>query len=117
IRKYPVKLFISDDDRNPYLARNKALEMAEGEIIAFTDANKIPEKDWIERGVDALIGQKADLAAGDIQFRLNENSGSAEIYDAITFNNNRLLTGRERAAVTGNLFVKKELFAVLDDFP
>lgn len=117
IRKYPVKLLISDDGRNPYLARNKALKIAKGEIIAFTDANKIPERNWIEMGVDAFIGQKADLAAGDIQFKLDEHSGPAEIYDSITFNDNRLLTEREGAAVTGNLFVKRELFDVLDKFP
>ena len=117
IRKYPVKLCINEGDRNPYQARNRALELATGDIIAFTDANKIPKKDWVEKGVDALTAQKADLAGGDIQFRLDERSGPAEIYDSITFNNNKLLAEREHAAVTGNLFVKRELFEVLDKFP
>ena len=117
IRKYAVKLLATDGDRNPYLARNRALEIAKGEIIAFADANKIPAKNWIESGVAALTEHAADLAAGDIRFRLDENSAPAEIYDAITFNNNKLLAERENASVTGNLFVRKELFKILGRFP
>lgn len=117
IGKYPVKLFKAEGDKNPYLARNRALESAKGEIIAFTDANKIPAVNWIESGVNALTEQGADFAGGDIRFKLDEHSGPAEIYDSVTFNNNRMLTERDRSAVTGNLFVKRELFEELGHFP
>lgn len=117
IRKYPVKLLAGKGSQNPYAARNLGLESATGEVIAFTDANKIPCKRWIENGVETLLSRKADLVGGDIRFRVDEHSGAAEIYDSITFNNNKLLKERERAAVTGNLFVKRDLFKILDKFP
>ncbi len=117
IRRYPVQLLRGKGSRNPYVARNLGLKSAKGEVIAFTDANKIPCERWIENGVESLLSQKADLVGGHIRFRVDERSGAAEIYDSITFNNNKMLTEREQAAVTGNLFVKRDLFKVLDKFP
>src|SRR5690625_8039289 len=93
------------------------MKSAKGKVIAFTDANKIPCERWIENGVESLLSQKADLVGGHIRFRVDERSRAAEIYDAITFNNNKMWTEREQAAVTGNLFVKRDLVKTLDKFP
>lgn len=35
------------DNKGPATARNKGVEMAEGEIVAFTDADCIPDSNWI----------------------------------------------------------------------
>lgn len=37
-----------------YIARNKGLSLAKGEIIAFTDADCIPQSDWLEKGIATL---------------------------------------------------------------
>src|SRR5207244_1921243 len=37
-----------------YAARNRGLAMAVGEVIAFTDSDCLPDRDWMERGVAAL---------------------------------------------------------------
>jgi Glycosyl transferase family 2. len=42
--------------------------VAQGEIITFTDADCIPERNWISGGVRALDEEKADMAGDRIDF-------------------------------------------------
>jgi glycosyltransferase involved in cell wall biosynthesis len=117
IRKYPVKLFSEDSSTSPYAARNLGILNSSGRIIAFTDANKVPEEGWIEEGVAALLGPDADLAGGDIQFDTGENPGVAEVFDSFTFNNNRALVEKEKGSACGNLFVRRSVFEETGLFP
>lgn len=117
IKKYPVMLLSEGTSRSPYPARNLGIRHATGEIIAFTDANKIPDGCWIEEGVSALQPSGADLAGGDIQFNTGSNPGAAELYDSLTFNNNRYLVEHENGAACGNLFVKREVIQKTGLFP
>lgn len=45
---YPVKL-LKQEHRGPAAARNLGAKNADGEILLFTDADCIPENDWIEK--------------------------------------------------------------------
>ncbi len=117
VKKYPVKLLFEHDKPGPYAARNKGLGQAKGEIIALTDANKVPDKNWIQAGVDALENKPGDLAGGHILFSLGDNPTAAEVFDAATFNNNRNLVLKEHGSAAGNLFFKKELLETIGMFP
>lgn len=103
--------------RSPYAARNKGIEVASGAVIALTDANKVPVKKWVEEGVKTLLSEDAELAGGDITFNLPKDYTAAEYFDSLYFNNNRQLVLNEGAAVTGNLFFKKELVNKVGLFP
>lgn len=117
VEKFPVTLLFEAEKSGPYAARNKGFRHAKGDIIALTDANKIPEINWIKEGVKALIQENADLAGGDIQFSLGENPAAAEVYDAITFNDNRKFVFEEQAAAAGNLFFRRGVLDKIGDFP
>lgn len=117
LKQYPVTLLSETSSKSPYAARNLGIQHATGQVIAFTDANKIPDKNWIEQGVGALQRPDADLAGGEIRFILDENSGIAEIYDSIIFNNNQMLVKNEKGAACGNLFVDKQVIKKVGLFP
>ena len=70
-----------------YIARNKGLTLAKGDVIAFTDADCIPQPDWLETGV-ATLTQRANigLVAGRIElfYRDPNRPKSFELYDSLT---------------------------------
>lgn len=51
VRKYPVTLLHERDIQTPAASRNRGIRHAQGEIVAFTDADCIPEPDWLSHMV------------------------------------------------------------------
>lgn len=115
--EFPVKLLFNTKYKSPYAARNTGFAASSGEIVAFTDSNKTPSAEWINEGVRALEQNRADLVGGEILFSLSEKPSAAEVFDAAFFNNNRTLVASEGAAVTGNLFIRREIMRDVGIFP
>ena len=65
VRTHPVTLLVERSVRSPYAARNAGIQRASGEVIAFTDADCVPAKDWLERGVAALERECGGGRVGD----------------------------------------------------
>lgn len=116
-KSFDVNLLYETEKKSPYAARNVGFKQATGSIIALTDANKIPDKQWIEEGVASLLDKQADLAGGQILFDLEENSTSAEIYDAATYNDNRTFVLENNSSAAGNLFFRREVMEKTGPFP
>ena len=99
--------------RNPYFARNRAAAAARGRILAFCDADCLPEPDWLERGLAAL--HHADVIAGMVRFIPPENRTAWALIDMDTFLDQER-TVRHGGAVTANMFVARERFERLGGF-
>jgi GT2 family glycosyltransferase len=98
---------VSGPPRNAYAARNMAAEHARSDVLAFCDVDCIPEPDWLDQGLRALAG--ADLVGGMIRFRVPDRRTAWTLLDI------DLHVDQERAvvngtALTGNLFVRRDLF-------
>ncbi len=102
-----------------YIARNKGISVAKGEIIAFTDSDCIPAVNWIEAGVNKLLSEpKCGLVAGKIEmfFKTPGQPTIVEMYDTVTFLQQQKYIEFEHYGATANLFTFKKVIETVGDF-
>lgn len=116
IREFPVYLEFERDIQGSYAARNTGISAADGEILAFTDADCDPHPTWIEEGVARLLETDADLAAGQVSFSLSDDPSAAARFDArANMRNDKGVP--EGYAKTANLFVRATVVERIGEFP
>jgi glycosyltransferase involved in cell wall biosynthesis len=105
------------DTPGSYAARNEAVLAAGGKILAFTDADCVPDTDWLEQGVMALQADGAShVVGGEVLFReTNSRSGTALYQLRAGFGQEANV--RDRGfTVTANLFCTIEQFRSVGPF-
>jgi len=113
----PNCTIITETKPGSYSARNAALKLIKGNIIGFTDSDCIPEKGWIKNAVD-YFETHADVAriGGPLHiFFKGKKPAFTELYDKkYAFPQERY--AESGFAVTGNLFVKREVIDTIGPF-
>jgi len=89
--------------------RNTGVEEAEGDIIAFTDANCVPNADWLELLVNPIINEDEEMVAGS-----TVSKGASTIYDQD--HDHRKGQKYIRECPTINLAFKRETYARIGGF-
>ena len=90
----------------PAAARNRGWRRARADIVAFTDDDTVPSREWLERGLEAMR-QGADAASGRLVMPIPAGATDYE----------RDAQGLERSEfVTANCFVRRELLERLGGF-
>ena len=64
IRDAPGVAVIREDKPGSYAARNAAIRRARGQFFAFTDADCVPQPDWLEQAQKAMQASGAAVAVG-----------------------------------------------------
>lgn len=113
VRSHPAgATLLTETMPGSYAARNRALSVAKTPVIAFTDADCLPEPDWLDRGVAALgDDDRLGLVAGRIQLFAADAARptGAELYDmAYALDQERHLTVSHFGA-TANLFTRRSV--------
>jgi glycosyltransferase involved in cell wall biosynthesis len=116
VAAHPVQLLEETSSCSPYPARNRGLHHARGEVIAFTDADCRPLETWLERGVERLNGERADLVGGRVTFTFASTPSVGEMVDALWHLDVRRQIHENRAAMTANLFVHSSVFGAIGGF-
>lgn len=103
----PRFTLLTERRRGSYAARNAGVAAATGTVLAFTDADCVPDEHWVERGVQALTQEPvADMVGGGIElfFRGERPRSGPELYEAHhAFPQRRYVTTLGFAA-TANMF-------------
>ncbi|MEW6600608.1 MAG: glycosyltransferase family A protein [Nitrospirota bacterium] len=113
VKQYPVALLIEDKIRSSYGARNTGIRNAKGDIVALTDSDCMPRREWLEKGVANLLRDpNCGLVAGDIEvfFTIPGKPNAVEIYDSINgFNQKEDIETRNYGS-TANVFTFRKIF-------
>jgi glycosyltransferase involved in cell wall biosynthesis len=120
LARYPSVRHLREARPGSYAARNAGLRGARGEIIAFTDADCLPDPEWIQRGIESLSRRESTgIIAGPIEIapgRPKGASSTAYLYDA-TFGYQT--TGEQLSGgygVTANLIVRRMVIDAVGPF-
>lgn len=110
VEEFPFCKFAEESTPGSYAARNRGLELARGTIIAFTDADCLPDLDWLavaQRELAAnptcgFIGGGVEIFPAD-----PARPSAVELYDMIFGLNQCSCVTRHQYAVTANLVARR----------
>lgn len=99
--------------RSSYAARNRGIQLAKGDILAFTDADCIPTNDWLATGVErltttpncGLVGGRIEIFVSDPQHR-----SGVEIYDQLYSFPQHIFVEQSHYGATANMFTFRRIF-------
>lgn len=113
VEKFSQAKLCFESKSGSYNARNKGVSIAVGEILAFTDADCLPQRDWIEIGVDSFTTTPhCGIVAGKIEiYFVNANHPTpTELYESLYAFPQEKYVEDESYGVTANLFTSRPVF-------
>ena len=118
VNSYTQCRLLDESKPGSYAARNRGLKEARGDLIAFTDADCLPDPEWLTLGVAMLDDSETDVVGGDIQiFPARQDAPTAvELYDVafgLPQKNNIRIHGR---CMTANLITRRTVFDRIGTF-
>jgi len=123
VHKLPNNISLPNDvilchepEPGSYAARNHGAEIARGDILAFTDSDCIPDKNWLSYAAEVFSSAECSLIGGEVDiFKPPGGQYLTYIYEKReAFQQKKDV--KKGKSVTANLFIKRTVFEVLNGF-
>jgi glycosyltransferase involved in cell wall biosynthesis len=117
VREMPIASLLIEPSPGSYSARNLGISGARGTYVAFTDADCLPDPDWLEAGARAAQAHpSAAVLAGKIDlYRIGDGRTACENYERL-FAFNQAVNVRNGVAVTANWMSPVETIVAAGSF-
>jgi glycosyltransferase involved in cell wall biosynthesis len=91
-------------------ARNAGVAVSSGQVLAFTDSDCVPDREWLAAGVAALDG--ADIIGGAMRVSVADPASmtGAEAFETVFAFNNQMYVKRDGFSVTANILTTRAVF-------
>lgn len=112
-------ILLKETKSGSYAARNKGLQEAKGNIIAFTDSDCIPYPNWIEMGVNNLkILNYYGIVGGKIEltYKNKNHLNAVEQYEMLFAFNQERYVNKLNFSATANLFTSKSILSDIGNY-
>ena len=112
VADFPQARCLHEPKSGSYAARNRGVEASRGEVLAFTDADCLPTKTWIENGVEALLkAPDVGLVAGKVDLFAQDPArpNIYELYDRFFYLDQKVAVERGHYGATANLFTYRSV--------
>lgn len=110
--KIPISYDV-ESQQSIAMARNRAIERAGGDYVAFIDDDEFPIRTWLLTLYKACIGYNVDGVLGPVKRHFDEPPPKwvikGEFYERSTYNTGLVIDWRKGR--TGNVLLKRHLFA------
>lgn len=111
-----VSMLVERDVQSSYAARNRAVEVSRGDILAFIDADMHVEADWLEQIVDVLAESGADYIGCDVELYTPGERTAADHFDKLRGFDIERYINKLQFAPTCCLVVRREVFETVGSF-
>jgi glycosyltransferase involved in cell wall biosynthesis len=119
IERYPGTVLLQESRPGPGPARNRGVEVANGDILAFTDADCRTHPGWLNSAVSALRDSpRQTILGGDVRIWRQPNAAitAIEAYESVFAYRFKLYIEQHGFCGTGNLVMRKSDFANIGPF-
>src|ERR1700730_3662389 len=119
IARFPGAVLLQELRAGPGLARNRGIEAASGDVLAFIDADCRAHPDWLRSALRALQSSPArTILGGDVQIwrQNNKRITSLEAYESVFAYRFKLYIEHHGFSGTGNLVVRHSDFEEVGPF-
>ncbi len=109
---------LTESEPGPGPARNRGVEKATGDILAFIDADCLADPEWLAQAAIEMTDPAAQILGGDVRIALANPARRTvlEAYESIYAYRMDRYIAREGFTGTGNLVVRREVMRAVGPF-